>query len=499
MAMEKNDQVEARLAKLDKLREMGINPYPHHFSVSHSSEELRAAQEELIEGEVEIHWAGRVVRYNRKGKMCFMHLKDQFGRLQVMAARGQISDENFELAKLIDIGDWVGVRGTMFVTQRGEYSVHTRELYMLSKAVRPLPVPKEKFENGQKIVFDEFKDVETRYRQRYIDLSLNDDVREVFVKRSKIVSAIREYLMEKGFMEVETPTLQPIYGGANARPFSTHHNAADMELYLRVANELYLKRCIVGGFERVFEFTKNFRNEGMDRTHSPEFSALEFYQAYADYNDMMEHFEQIWERACVAANGSTKIDYQGTEIDLKTPWPRMTMHDALKNYGDLSIDEMSDDEIKAELDKRHIEVDGQFLRGKAVVELFEAICEHQLIQPTFILDFPKESTPLCKIHRERDDLVEQFEPYINGWEVGNAYTELNDPVLQRQFLEDQVERGRGGEDETHPLDESFMHAIESGMPPTGGVGIGIDRMIMLLTNATTIRDVQLFPLMKPEQ
>jgi len=498
MAMEMNDQVQARLTKLDKIKELGKNPYPHTFKVTHSSESLREQQDSLVAEETQIAWAGRVVRYNRKGKMCFMHLKDQFGRLQLMVARGEVSDDDFEIAKLIDIGDWIGVRGTMFVTQRGEYSVHVKELEMLSKAVRPLPVPKEKFEDGKKIVFDQFKDVETRYRQRYIDLTLNDDVRDVFVKRSKIVQAIREYLLEKGFLEVETPTLQPVYGGANARPFTTHHNATGMELYLRVANELYLKRCIVGGMEKVFEFTKNFRNEGMDRTHSPEFSALEFYEAWADYNDMMVHFENIWERAAIAANGSTKLDYQGTEIDLKAPWPRMTVKEALQKIGGVDVESLSDEDLKKMLKEHDAEPDGEFLRGRAIVELFEVLCEDKLIQPTFIMDFPRESTPLCKIHREDPTLVEQFEPYINGWEIGNAYTELNDPILQRSFLEEQVERGRGGEDETHPLDESFMHAIESGMPPTGGVGIGIDRMIMLLTNAATIRDVQLFPLMRPD-
>jgi lysyl-tRNA synthetase, class II len=500
MAMEKNDQVEARIAKLDRFAELGIDPYPHSFKPTHNSAQLVEQKEQLLEQATPVQWAGRVVRYNRKGKMSFMHLKDQFGRIQVMSAKGEVSEENFEVVKLIDIGDWVGVRGIMFLTRTGEFSIKAQVVTMLSKAVRPLPVPKEKTdEQGNKVVFDEFKDVETRYRQRYIDLSLNDSVRQVFVKRSRIVQAIREYLLEKGFLEVETPTLQPVYGGANARPFSTHHNATGLELYLRVANELYLKRCIVGGFEKVFEFTKNFRNEGMDRTHSPEFSAIEFYEAYSDYEDMMVHFEQIWERACLAANGTTEIEYQGTPISIKAPWPRLTVQQALQQYANIDIDSLSNEQIQQLLKQNEISMDGEFSRGRGIVELFEHFCEPQLIQPTFIKDFPKESTPLCKIHRNNPDLVEQFEPYINGWEVGNAYTELNNPVLQRTFLEEQVERGRGGEGETHPLDENFLHALESGMPPTGGVGIGIDRMIMLLTNATTIRDVQLFPLMKPEQ
>ncbi|NLB64616.1 MAG: lysine--tRNA ligase [Fibrobacter sp.] len=496
---DKNDQVVARLNKLERIREMGLNPYPHKFELCHDSAALLAEKDKLLESEESISFAGRIVRYNRKGKMCFMHLKDQHGRLQVVAAASLVSPEDYEVVKILDIGDWIGVRGSMFTTRKGEYSVKVLGLEMLSKAVRPLPIPKEKIdEQGNRVIFDEFKDVETRYRQRYLDLVLNDDVRDVFYKRSRIVQTIREYLLAQNYLEVETPTLQPVYGGANARPFSTHHNAADMTLYLRVANELYLKRCIVGGLDRVFEFTKNFRNEGMDRTHSPEFSSIEFYEAYADYNDMMVHFENIWEKACVAANGSTKIEYQSQEIDFKAPWPRLTVYEAIKKYADLEVESMNDDEIRAELDKRNVELEGEWMRGRAILELFEVTCEHHLIQPTFIIDFPKESTPLCKEHRENPDLVEQFEPYVNGWEVGNAYSELNDPLRQRELLEEQLERGRGGEDETHPMDENFLHAIECGMPPTGGVGIGIDRMIMLLTNQQTIRDVQLFPLMKPE-
>ena len=499
MAMEMNDQVQARLVKLDKYKELGINPYPYKFDVTHTSEKLLEAQEELNDSETEIGFAGRVVRYNRKGKMCFMHLKDQWGKMQAVVAKNIVGDDNYEVAKLLDIGDWVGVQGVMFTTQKGEYSVKVQKVEILSKAVRPLPIPKEKRnEDGSVTIFDEFKDIETRYRQRYIDLTLNDKVRDVFVKRTKILNSIRDYLVEQGFMEVETPVLQPIYGGASARPFTTHHNAAGLELYMRVSNELYLKRCIVGGLERVFEFAKDFRNEGMDKTHNPEFTLLEFYQAYADYNDMMTHFENIYEKACIAANGTTKINFQGQEIDVKAPWPRLTCYEAIQKFADINVTQLSDDELKAELKKHHIELDGGFLRGKAILALFEELCEDKLIQPHFIIDFPKESTPLCKLHRENKDLVEQFEPYINGWEVGNAYSELNDPILQRQALEDQVERGRGGEDETHPLDENFLHAIESGMPPTGGVGIGIDRMVMLLTDSPTIRDVLLFPLMKPE-
>lgn len=494
-----NDQAKARRDKLAKFQEMGVNPYPHQFNRSHTSEMLRAEKAELLQSEKKISFAGRVVRYNRKGKLCFMHLKDRYGRLQVVCAKDLVGESDYEIIKMIDFGDIVGVEGSMMETKTGEYSVKAEKVTMLAKAVRPLPVPKEIVdESGNKKVFNEFKDIDTRYRERYIDMALNDDVREVFVKRSRIIQSIREYLIENKFIEVETPTLQPIYGGANAKPFTTHHNAADMTLYLRVAPELYLKRCIVGGMERVFEFSKNFRNEGMDKTHSPEFTGLEFYEAYADYNDMMVHFENIYERAAIAANGSTKVNYQGTEIDFKAPWPRLSMYDALKQYAGYDVKSMSDEELKAELKRLGGTLDGAWLRGRAVIELFELTVEKKLVQPVFIKDMPKESTPLCKANRYDPELIEQFEPYANGWELGNAYTELNDPIRQRALLEDQVRRGRGGEGETHPMDENFIDAVESGLPPTGGVGFGIDRMVMLLTNQQTIRDVILFPLMKPE-
>jgi lysyl-tRNA synthetase, class II len=506
--MEMNDQVEARLEKLRKLRDMGINPYPYGFTLTHDSAALLAAKDALLpapvaEGETaapgaEVAFAGRIVRYNLKGKLAFVHLKDDAGRMQIMFGRDAVGEPAFELVKILDIGDWIGVKGTMFITRAGEYTVHAKSVELLSKAVRPLPIPKEKIENGVKVIFDEFKDVETRYRQRYVDLTLNDGVRETFKKRSRIIQAIRQYLLDNAYLEVETPILQAIYGGASARPFLTHHNALDIPLYLRVSNELYLKRLITGGFPKVFEFAKDFRNEGIDRTHNPEFTLLEFYQAYADYNDMMKHFENIYAAACTAANGSPKFTYQGREFDLTPPWPRMTVKQAIQKFAGLDVDVLSDDELKAELAQGRIELKGRYMRGLAIKALFEAKCEAQLSGPIFIIDHPKEGTPLCKVHRADPDLVEQFEPYINGWEVGNAYSELNDPLVQRKLLEDQVERGRGGEDETHPLDEDFLRALEYGMPPTGGVGIGIDRMVMLLTDSATIKDVLLFPLMKPE-
>ncbi|MBF0433224.1 MAG: lysine--tRNA ligase [Fibrobacteria bacterium] len=498
MPMKMNDQVQARLDKLKKIKDSNINPYPYSFKVSHCSDQLQADKEKLLDSEEQISYAGRIVRFNRKGKMAFMHVKDEVGRLQSLIARDIVGLENYELVKLLDMGDWVGINGNMMVTGRGEYTILAKEITLLSKAVRPLPIPKEKMENGKKIIYDEFTDKETRYRRRYVDLALNDNVREVFYQRTKIIQTIREYLCNKNYMEVETPVLQSIYGGANARPFTTHHNSQNMELYLRISNELYLKRCITGGFSRVFEFSRNFRNEGMDSTHNPEFTVLEFYEAYADYNDMMTHFEELYAASAKAIHGTTVITYQGTEIDLKPPWPRLTMKEAIKKYAGIDVDSMTDDELQGQLEKTEIELKGGYLRGLAIQALFEELCEEHLIQPIFIIDHPKESTPLCKVHREDNTLVERFEPYINGWEVGNAYSELNDPLVQRASLEEQVERGRAGEDETHPLDEDFLLCLEYGMPPIGGVGIGIDRLVMLLTDSSNIKDVLLFPLMKPE-
>jgi lysyl-tRNA synthetase, class II len=495
-----NDQIQARLDKLERIKEQGVNPYPYKFDFTHSSEEILADKEALAESEELIRYAGRVVSFRRKGKMAFMHLKDQYGRLQLVVNKGEIGDDNYEIVKATDIGDYIGVEGKVFKTPAGEYSIRGAVYTFLSKAIRPLPVPKEKVdkETGEKVIFDEFKDHELRYRQRWNDLTLNDKVRDTFRKRTVIMQSIREYLITDKYMEIETPTLQAVYGGASARPFTTHHNAAGIPLFLRISPELYLKRALIGGFERVFEFSRNFRNEGMDKTHNPEFTLLEFYEAYADYNDMMVRFETIYENACIAANGTNQVTFEGRDISFATPWPRITVKDSIKQYASIDVDVLSDDEVKDELKKIHVTMEGEFSKGRAILELFEHYVEDKLIQPTFVIDYPKESTPLCKVHRKDPELVEQFEPYCNGWEIGNAYSELNDPIRQREALEEQVDRGRAGEDETHPLDENFLQAIEAGMPPTGGVGIGIDRMVMLLTDSSTIRDVILFPLMKPE-
>ncbi len=498
MALETNDQINARLEKIQKIKDQGINPYPYFFKQTHFLKDLITNQDKLIQEETQIACAGRIIRFNRKGKMIFLHLKDDTNRLQVMIIKTTIGEENYELVKLLDIGDWLGVKGIMCLTQTGEVSVRAQKVELLSKAIRPLPIPKEKLEDGKKVVYDEFKDTETRYRQRYVDLALNDDVRNIFYSRSKIVSTIRNYLLEQHFLEVDTPVLQTIYGGANARPFITHHNSQNMDLFLRISNELFLKRCVVGGMSRVFEFSRNFRNEGMDKTHNPEFTVLEFYQSFADYNDMMEHCENLYSMCAKVIHGTTKIEYEGTKIDLKTPWPRITMKEALQKYAHIKVDDYSDEELKKLLTKHEIVSSGQFKRGLAIQALFEELCESHLIQPVFIIDYPLESSPLCKVHRDDATLIERFEPYINGWEVGNSYSELNDPLLQRKLFEDQMERGRGGEAETHQMDGDFLRAMEYGMPPMGGAGIGIDRMVMLLTNASSIKDVLLFPLMRPE-
>jgi lysyl-tRNA synthetase class 2 len=359
-------------------------------------------------------------------------------------------------------------------------------------------VPKVEVRDGEQVVHHEVRDVEFRYRQRYADLALNDEVARVFRQRSLIVQTVRDYLTEHGFLEVETPILQSVYGGAAATPFATHHKALDLPLYLRIATELYLKRLVVGGFDRVFEIGKDFRNEGIDRSHNPEFTMVEFYEAYADYRDMMERFEAIYERCALAVHGSTRFSYQGQALDVKRPWRRMTMHEAVRELGGIDFKALSDGEVQAALKQHGIEPEGGYNRGMALAALFEVLCEPRLIEPTFITDFPKETTPLCKQHREDPDLVERFEPYVAGWEVGNAYSELNDPLVQKALFEEQVARRHGGHLEAHPYDGDFIRAMEYGMPPMGGVGLGIDRMAMLLLDQPNIRDVILFPTLRPE-
>lgn len=518
---ETNDLVKNRIAALEEIKKMGVNPYPHRYDVNtNSAEILSTFKDPADEAEAELQKqktvsvAGRIMAIRKMGKASFFQVKDDTGKIQIYIRQNDVGEEQYKLFKLLDIGDIIGVKGFVFRTKMGEVSVHAVTIELLTKTIQPLPIVKEETtETGEKIVHDAFADVELRYRQRYIDLIVNEHVKETFINRTKIIQSIKRTLEKYNFMEVETPTLQSIYGGANARPFITHHNALDIPLYLRISNELYLKRLVVGGFNRVYELVKDFRNEGIDRTHNPEFSQIEWYQAYGDYNDSMNLFEEVVENACLAVHNSTKVNYQGTEIDFKRPWKRLKMVDAVAEKNGIDVLNMKKADIIQFMKDKEIDLDPKITHSKGLVisALFEATCEESLVQPTFVIDHPIDTTPLCKPLRQYsmqqlDEMkkdpeavifVERFEPYINKWELGNSYTELNDPVLQRALLEEQVERGRGGEEETHPLDEDFLRAIEVGMPPTTGVGLGVDRLVMLLTNSATIRDVLFFPLMRP--
>jgi lysyl-tRNA synthetase class 2 len=493
-----NELRRTRLEKLTRLKELGVNPYPYRFRPSHRAQALLEQGDGLVESGAAVSVAGRVMALRDMGKAAFGHLKDNQARLQFYIRKDAVGERAFEIFGLCDLGDYVGLQGIMMRTRTGELTLRVERFDLLAKAIRPLPVPKVEERDGQQVVHDEVRDVELRYRQRYVDLALNDEVAQVFRHRARIIQTVREYLTGHGYLEVETPVLQVVYGGAAATPFVTHHKALDIPLYLRIATELFLKRLVVGGIDRVFEIGKDFRNEGIDRSHNPEFTMVEFYEAYADYNDMMVHFEALWERCALAIHGSTRFTYQGTAIDVKPPWRRLTMRDALRELAGVDFAALSDEAAGKLLTQHGLALDGPYNRGLAQAALFEALCEPKLVQPTFVIDFPKETTPLCKAHRDDPALVERFEPYIAGWEVGNAYSELNDPLVQRALFEEQVARRHGGHLEAHPYDADFIRAMEYGMPPMGGVGIGIDRMVMLLTDQANIRDVLFFPTMKPE-
>ena len=485
-----NRLVQERLQKRAGLIEQGLNPYPHTYHKKDESKSLKARYQLKPEEQTtdKASVAGRIMAKRVMGKASFCTIQDQTGRIQLYVTRDALGEDSYKQFKKYDIGDIIGVEGTIFATKTGELTINAASVTLLCKNLQPLP---EKYHGLQ--------DTELRYRQRYVDLIMNPEVRETFIKRSKIIQSIKRTLDNHDFLEVETPTLQPIYGGANARPFKTHHNALDMPLYLRISNELYLKRLLVGGFERVYEFVKDFRNEGIDRTHNPEFTQVEWYQAYADYNDGMALVEEAVSTAAKDVLGTTKITFQDKTIDLTPPWRRVSVADIIKEHTGLDIKALEREDLLDYCDKENVEYD-QSSWGMLVMAIFEGKCEEQLIQPTFVHDYPAESTPLAKPHRSGDErFVEQFEIFINGWELGNAYSELNDPVIQKQFLEAQVERGRGGDDEAHPMDDDFVTAIEYGMPPTSGVGIGIDRLVMLLTNNESIRDVIFFPTMKPRE
>jgi lysyl-tRNA synthetase, class II len=497
--MQLSEQELVRREKLSRLRELGVNPYPADlYPVTHTSKQIKSQ----FEADKKVVIAGRLMMIKVQGKASFADLQDADGKIQVYFNRDEIcpGDDkekyNEIFKKLIDFGDFVGIEGELFTTQVGEKSVRVKDFTLLSKALKPLPLPKEK--DG--VVFDAFTDPEQRYRQRYADLVVNPQVKNVFVKRTKLFNAMRQFFNDAGYFEVETPVLQPIPGGAAARPFKTHHNALDIPLYMRIANELYLKRLIVGGFDGVYEFSKNFRNEGMDRTHNPEFTAMEIYVAYKDYNWMMDFCERLLEHCAVAVNGTTKATFGKHEIDFKAPYQRVTMADSIKQFTGFDITGKTESEIRTAAKDMGIEVDDTMGKGKLIDEIFGEKCEGNYIQPTFITDYPKEMSPLCKEHRENPELTERFELMVCGKEIANAYSELNDPIDQRERFEHQMELAKKGDVEaTGTIDYDFLRALEYGMPPTSGMGIGMDRLIMFLTNNQSIQEVLFFPQMRPEK
>ena len=499
--LELSEQEIFRRRSLEELRSLGINPYPaEEYKVTgYAREILDTFEDEAPRRAVSV--AGRVMSRRIMGKASFLELQDSTGRIQIYITRDDLcpgEDKtlyNSVVKKLMDIGDFIGVSGEVFRTQMGEISVQAHSLTFLSKALRPLPVVKEK--DGE--VFDSFTDPELRFRQRYVDLVVNPHVREIFLKRTRIFNAMRQFFNDRGYIEVDTPVLQPIPGGAAARPFITHHNALDIPLYLRIANELYLKRLIVGGFEGVYEFSRNFRNEGMDRTHNPEFTAMEIYVSYKDYDWMMSFTEQMLEHICLSVLGTTKVKVGEREIDFKAPYRRVTMLDAIHEHTGIDVSGMNEEELRATCKSLGIEVDDTRGKGKLIDELFGEKCEGSYIQPTFITDYPKEMSPLTKEHRTNPLLTERFELMVNGKELANAYSELNDPIDQRERFEDQLRLSEKGDDEAMFIDADFLRALEYGMPPTSGMGIGMDRLVMLLTGQESIQEVLLFPQMRPEK
>ena len=499
--LELSEQEIFRRRSLEELRSLGINPYPaEEYKVTgYAREILDTFEDEAPRRAVSV--AGRVMSRRIMGKASFLELQDSTGRIQIYITRDDLcpgEDKtlyNSVVKKLMDIGDFIGVSGEVFRTQMGEISVQAHSLTFLSKALRPLPVVKEK--DGE--VFDSFTDPELRFRQRYVDLVVNPHVREIFLKRTRIFNAMRQFFNDRGYIEVDTPVLQPIPGGAAARPFITHHNALDIPLYLRIANELYLKRLIVGGFEGVYEFSRNFRNEGMDRTHNPEFTAMEIYVSYKDYDWMMSFTEQLLEYICLSVLGTTKVKVGEREIDFKAPYRRVTMLDAIHEHTGIDVSGMNEEELRVTCKSLGIEVDDTMGKGKLIDEIFGEKCEGSYIQPTLITDYPKEMSPLTKEHRTNPLLTERFELMVNGKEIANAYSELNDPIDQRERFEDQLRLSEKGDDEAMFIDHDFLRALEYGMPPTSGMGIGMDRLVMLLTGQESIQEVLLFPQMRPEK
>jgi len=481
-----------RQEKLKKLKEKNINPYPYNFKRTHTSSEIIQNFEKLESEQTEVKIAGRMVSLRLHGKSLFAHIQDGAGKIQTYVKADEVGKEKFELFDLFDIGDFLGVTGKVFKTKTGEITVRATDFCLLSKSMRPLP---EKWHGLQ--------DIELRYRQRYVDLIVNEEVKKIFIFRAKLIQAIRKFLDDSGYIEVETPILQPLYGGAFARPFVTHHNALDIDLYLRIADELYLKRLIVGGFEKVYEISKSFRNEGMDRNHNPEFTILELYQAYTDYHDIMELYERLLNYAANQVLGSNKFEFssgsagESNQIDLTPPWRRLPLLDSIKEYAGVDLSDKSEEETRKIASQLNVKENLNRPRGKLIEAIFETQVQHHLIQPTFITDFPVEMSPLAKLHREKEGLTERFELFIGGCEMGNAFSELNDPQDQRERFLQQAELAKRGDEEAQVLDEDFISALEYGMPPTGGLGFGVDRLVMVMTNTHSIREVIFFPQMKP--
>ncbi len=499
--LELSEQEILRRESLEELRKMGIDPYPaaEYVVTDYSQNIKKEFSDEAEQKNVTI--AGRIMSRRIMGKASFMELQDSEGRIQVYISRDDLcpGDDkemyNTVFKRLLDIGDFVGIKGYVFRTQMGEISVHASELIVLSKSLKPLPIVK--YKDG--VAYDSFDNPELRYRQRYVDLVVNDGIKDIFLKRTKIFNSMREFFNKRGYIEVDTPVLQSIPGGAAARPFVTHHNALDIPLYLRIANELYLKRLIVGGFEGVYEFSRNFRNEGMDRTHNPEFTAMEIYVSYKDYNWMMDFTEEMLENVCLAVNGTTEIQVGENMVSFKRPFKRISMIDAIKEHTGIDINGMTEEQLRETCHKLGVEVDETMGKGKMIDEIFGEKCEKFYIQPTFITDYPIEMSPLCKRHRTNPELTERFELMVNGKELANAYSELNDPIDQRERFEEQLHLSEKGDDEAMYIDNDFIRALEYGMPPTSGMGIGMDRLVMLMTNQPAIQEVLLFPQMRPEK
>lgn len=503
MSQQLSEQELVRRQKLDEFRKLGIDPYPaEEFPVNVTAKDIHTNYERDKTNYKDVRIAGRIMGIRIMGKAAFAELLDSTGRIQLYVNRDEIcpgEDKtmyNTVFKKLLDIGDFVGVTGYVFTTQVGEISIHVTTLKVLAKSLRVLPIVKT---DGSGEVHDAVNDLEFRYRQRYADLVINPSIRDVFRKRTKLVNTIREYLNNKGLLEVDTPVLQPIPGGAAARPFITHHNALDVPFYLRIANELYLKRLIVGGFDGVYEFSRNFRNEGMDRTHNPEFTVLEFYVAYKDYEWMMRTTEDMMEKIATALHGTTEVPFGDKVINFSAPFRRVTIYDAIKEYAGVDVSEMDETQLRDTCRSLGVEVDNTMGRGKLIDKIFGDKCEGNFIQPTFITDYPVEMSPLTKKHRSKPGLVERFELMVNGKEVANAYSELNDPIDQRERFEEQVKLMERGDDEAMFIDYDFLRALEYGMPPTAGIGIGIDRLVMFMTNNVSIQDVLFFPQMRPEK